>query len=95
MKTLVLVLLILLTASVAHAGDTWVDGYWRDSNRDGIKDTWVDGHHRTTPNNNIYDNYSTYPNINPYTGKQGTVKPYQNHDYNYFDSGGSRDKRNW
>ena len=31
---------------------------------------------RSAPDNNIYNNYSTKPNINPYTGQTGTVNPY-------------------
>lgn len=38
--------------------------------------TFVQGHNRTAPNETIRDNYSTSPNYNPYTGKQGTVDPY-------------------
>jgi hypothetical protein len=33
------------------------------------------GHFQTNPNGNPYDNWSTYPNYNPFTGKQGTVTP--------------------
>lgn len=44
----------------------YVQGYYKS---DG---TYVEGHYRTTPNNTVYDNYSTYPNYNPYTGQQGT-----------------------
>ena len=83
---------VLVMTSVAFAGDTWVNGHWKDTNHDGVKDTWVDGYHRTTPNNTINDNYSTYPNVNPYTGKQGTVNPYQD-DYN--NSGYNQHKKNW
>jgi hypothetical protein len=35
----------------------------------------VQGHYRTNPNYTNRDNYSTFPNINPYTGKRGTVQP--------------------
>ncbi|WP_378103532.1 hypothetical protein [Chryseobacterium sp. sg2396] len=34
--------------------------------------TYVEPHMRTAPNQTTYDNYSTSPNINPYTGKVGT-----------------------
>jgi len=37
--------------------------------------TYVMPHYRTAPNNTINDNFSTRPNINPYTGKQGTISP--------------------
>jgi len=37
--------------------------------------TTVQGHDRTAPNNTNRDNYSTRPNINPETGKKGTIRP--------------------
>ncbi|TQD34035.1 hypothetical protein [Haloflavibacter putidus] len=45
-----------------------VDGYYKS---DG---TYVESHMRTAPNNTIIDNFSTSPNLNPYTGKIGTIK---------------------
>lgn len=44
----------------------FVQGYY---NADG---TYVEGHYRTNPNSTTKDNYSTYPNVNPWTGEQGT-----------------------
>ena len=38
--------------------------------------TTVQGHYRSAPNNTPLDNYSTRGNVNPYTGKPGTVDPY-------------------
>lgn len=58
-----------ITSSWAFAGDVDVRGYFR---KDG---TYVEPYHRTSPNNTINDNYSTSPNINPWTGKQGTRAP--------------------
>lgn len=46
------------------------------------QDVWVKGHYRTRPNNTINDNYSTVGNINPYTGKAGTV-PFEIIYYTY------------
>jgi hypothetical protein len=62
----------LITAAFvgpAFAGDVYVHGYTR---RDG---TYVQGYHRTTPDSNPYNNYSTKGNVNPWTGKPGTVDP--------------------
>lgn len=50
--------------------DVYVRGYFR---RNG---TFVFPHFRSTPDSNIWNNWSTYPNINPYTGKQGTKYKY-------------------
>ena len=34
--------------------------------------TYVQPHHRTSPNSTVQDNWSTYPNVNPYTGSYRT-----------------------
>jgi hypothetical protein len=34
--------------------------------------TYVAPHYRSNPDGNFYNNWSTYPNINPYTGRMGT-----------------------
>lgn len=56
---------LLLGASIAQA-DRWVSGYLRS---DG---TYVNGYWRSEPDGLFYNNYSTYGNINPYTGSLGT-----------------------
>lgn len=40
--------------------------------------TQVQGHYRTAPNSTNRDNFSTIPNSNPYTGKQGNILPDNN-----------------
>jgi hypothetical protein len=37
--------------------------------------TFVNSHQRTAPNSTTRDNWSTKPNVNPYTGKAGTRTP--------------------
>jgi len=54
----------------ATAQTTHVKGHVR---KDG---TYVPPHYRTNPNTTKTDNFSSKPNVNPYTGKQGTVDPY-------------------
>jgi hypothetical protein len=39
--------------------------------------TYVAPHMRTEPNRTKFDNYSSKPNVNPYTGKAGTVDPFR------------------
>ncbi|MBI4035731.1 hypothetical protein HY383_02190 [Candidatus Daviesbacteria bacterium] len=39
--------------------------------------TYVAPHYKTPPNKSKFDNFSTKGNINPYTGKKGTVNPYK------------------
>lgn len=55
--------------STSRGGDTNVHGYMK---KDG---TYVAPHHRTSPNGTQRDNWSSKPNLNPYTGKQGTKEP--------------------
>jgi hypothetical protein len=52
-----------------NPNSTYVNGYYKSNG------TYVEGYYRTTPNNTINDNYSTYPNYNPYTGSLGTIQP--------------------
>tara|TARA_B100000941_G_C28021193_1_gene310121 strand:+ start:158 stop:400 length:243 start_codon:yes stop_codon:yes gene_type:complete len=54
--------------SLAYNNDVRVNGYYR---KDG---SYVKPYYRTKPNNTMRDNYSTQGNINPYNGKQGTVR---------------------
>lgn len=63
----VFLFLFLCFSLFSFAQDVWVNGYYRSNG------TYVEGHYRTPPNNTINDNYSTQGNINPYTGKHGTV----------------------
>ena len=68
--------LLLLSAPVfAHRHgsfhhDTYVNGYYRSNG------TYVQGHHRSKRDGNVYNNWSTKGNINPYTGEEGTRNPY-------------------
>lgn len=63
----------LAFTGLAEAKDVHVNGYTKS---DG---TYVQPYTRTSPNNTINDNYSTRPNVNPYTGQPGTRQP----DYSY------------
>jgi hypothetical protein len=45
--------------------DDYVRGYFRSNG------TYVAPHFRSHPDHNFYNNWSTYPNINPYTGQMG------------------------
>jgi len=74
MKKILILLIIFsfLLPFFCNAGDVYVHGYYR---HDG---TYVRPYHRTTPDGNPYNNYSTKGNINPWTGKRGTIDPYNN-----------------
>jgi len=49
-----------------QAADTYVRGYFRSNG------SYVMPHYRTRADSSFYNNYSTYPNVNPYTGRTGT-----------------------
>lgn len=68
---LILTIALLLISSQAPAADTYVNGYTK---QDG---TWVAPHYQTKPDNNAFNNYSSQGNVNPYTGKAGTIDPYE------------------
>jgi hypothetical protein len=63
--------------SQVNPSSTYVNGYYK---KDG---TYVQGYYKTTPNKTINDNYSTSPNVNPYTGQQGTIQPTTTPTYTY------------
>jgi hypothetical protein len=46
--------------------DVYVRGHYRSNG------TYVSPHYRSNPDGNPYNNWSTYPNVNPYTGRMGT-----------------------
>jgi hypothetical protein len=60
---------VLAVLSAATFADTYVKPYVR---KDG---TYVQGHYRSNADGNVYNNYSTQGNTNPYTGQSGTVNP--------------------
>ena len=79
-KRFLIIMFLLFAFSCEVYADTYVRGYTR---RDG---TYVSGHYRSTPNHTRLDNYSTRGNYNPYTGKAGTVNPYNQYGSSYNNS---------
>lgn len=65
-KFIAMSLLFGLFNTFASAG--YVNGYYKSNG------TYVNGYHRSDRNDTVDDNYSTYGNTNPYTGKRGTRK---------------------
>lgn len=63
------ILILILSFDTKAYADTWVNGYTKSNG------TFVQGHYRSSPDNNIYNNWSTKGNVNPYTGKIGTKNP--------------------
>jgi hypothetical protein len=57
--------------ALSALADESVKGY---SKKDG---TYVAPYHKTSPDSRKDNNYSSKGNVNPYTGKKGTVDPYK------------------
>jgi hypothetical protein len=68
MKTLIAFVLLCSACCVARA-DQYVPGHYRSNG------TYVQPYHRSSRDNSFNNNWSTRPNINPYTGRQGTLSP--------------------
>ncbi len=66
-KSLILILSLGLMSFASAA--THVNGYYKSNG------TYVQPHYRSTANSTTSDNWSVAPNVNPYTGKQGTLSP--------------------
>ena len=64
--TILAVLMIICATSLQADAAVRVRGYFR---RNG---TYVRPYYRSNPDGNFWNNWSTYPNINPYTGAVGT-----------------------
>ncbi|MGJ3194706.1 hypothetical protein [Peribacillus frigoritolerans] len=80
---LLMILMIFGGSSQAYA-DVHVNGYFRKNG------TYVQPHYRSDPDGVVFNNFSTFGNFNPYTGKLGTKRseynnfsPYSN-SYNPF-----------
>ncbi len=69
MQKLSMFVLALALASPAVA-QVHVKGYVRSNG------TYVAPYVRSSPDHSVLNNYSTIPNVNPYTGQAGTVNPY-------------------
>ncbi len=77
MKRIILTVVTVLAFVSTVMADERVRGYWKDTNRDGVKDTYVQPYYRSERNNSVEDNYSTKGNVNPYTWKKGTKDPFE------------------
>ena len=64
--TILLIVTIICLSTLTADAAVRVRGYYR---RNG---TYVQSHYRSNPDGNFYNNWSTYPNVNPYTGSVGT-----------------------
>ena len=70
-----IIFLMMLASDLANAGDVWVQPHLRANG------TFVEGYHRSSPDSSLLNNYSTQGNVNPFTGREGSVNPYQQPQY--------------
>lgn len=83
MKHFIFTLIAILSISGAalaqsYGNSTYQNGYYRSNG------TYVQGHYKTQSNGTNRDNYSTYGNTNPYTGKSGSrAQDYSTNANNY------------
>ena len=87
-KLLLIALFFCLSISPASARNTQVKPYNRS---DG---SFVMPHRRTAPDNKLHNNYSSKGNMNPYTGKKGTVDPYKYKGFSESHGVGKRSRKN-
>lgn len=78
MMSLMVLVIICITACYTQAA-VRVRGHFRSNG------TYVMPHYRSNPDGNFYNNWSTYPNVNPYTGVIGTRRtPSYNYGQSYY-----------
>ena len=63
------ILISFLFFQTAFSKDVFVNGYMKSNG------TYVQPHYRSAPDGNVYNNWSTVGNTNPYTGVPGSVNP--------------------
>jgi hypothetical protein len=78
LMTIMVVLVVVLATTLTADAAVRVRGYFRSNG------TYVQPHYRSNPDGNFYNNWSTYPNVNPYTGSTGTrLTPSNSSSYYY------------
>ncbi len=76
--TIMVVLVVVLATTLMADAAVRVRGYTRSNG------TYVQPHYRSNPDGNFNNNWSTYPNVNPYTGSMGTrLTPSNSGSYYY------------
>lgn len=69
MNKIIVVVAIVFLAFPLEARTVRTKGYIRKKSG-----TYVSPHYKTAPNRTQRDNYSSKGNVNPYTGKEGTME---------------------
>lgn len=73
-----LIVLFFTTALTFAQSEVWVNGYTRSNG------TYVQGYYRTAPDYTINNNWSTVGNVNPHTGRAGTVSRSSSYSSTYY-----------
>jgi len=76
--------LIALAGAPQADADVFVRGYYRANG------TYVQPHYRSDPDGNVYNNWSTYGNTNPYTGAIGTRRVLDYYTPTYYQQPAAR-----
>ena len=79
------ILSIIIISALSGFTQVHVNGYNKSNG------TYVAPHYRSSPNNTKSDNWSTYGNINPYTGELGTKTYNDYNNWGYIDRKSSYD----
>ena len=70
LRATALAIVLCVVPTLAQAGSHRTAGYVTK------RGTYVAPHYATNPNRTRVDNWSSRPNVNPYTGKRGTRDPF-------------------
>lgn len=76
-KFIVFLVTLFLVLYFAVVNVTSVDAVQRVKGYTKKNGTYVQPHFKSPPNKSKFDNFSTKGNLNPYTGKKGTVDPFK------------------
>jgi hypothetical protein len=60
---------VIIALAVPASAQEHVDGYFRSNG------TYVQPYYRSAPDSTTTNNYDVKPNVNPYTGQEGTREP--------------------
>ena len=69
-KKLLLVAVVFEVSAISSVQESQADNYVRGHLRSS--GSYVNPYYRSNADGNFWNNYSTYPNVNPYTGSVGT-----------------------
>lgn len=78
-KLFFLIAFLFITVLSFAQSQVWVSGYTRSNG------TYVSGHYRTAPDYTVNNNWTTEGNVNPHTGKVGTLPRSSSYSSTYYE----------